>query len=166
MKYLVALLLLLCSCATPERLKAFQVDGYGGSGTGCLVSEHQILTCRHVVDDSGDFRVWGVPAEGVRKSKVSDLATLTTEYALSFPVLTLADLDPDEPVNVHTRYTIKHATVHGPMLIFEGEGIIPGDSGSPMIQNGHLVGVVWGSWSDPEGAGTWVPIQRVREFLK
>lgn len=164
MKYILTLLILLCACATAQaptiQTVALEIHSSGGwAGTAFVIARDDegdvVMTAGHVVErnENVTFTVGGVEAEvvgyvkGMTPYGYADLGVLLTKEHLPVPALPLGNYKPGMSAQIHTRDEVKWA-VPGQDEITASPVVEPGDSGSPMVQDGHLVGVVWGYRTD------------------
>lgn len=184
----LTLLLLGTAHADPE-VATVQVlrDGVGGDGSGAVFKADKgvsyVLTNRHVAPAGS--RVYKVrsagkvyDAEWVAASADSDLALLRVRAALvSVP---LADAEPAPGTAVRAygyggfpkAGTVVGADQFGARL--PGTGDIwrlsfqpePGDSGSPVIADGKLVGILWGTAGYRDFRTCAVRLSDIKAFLK
>jgi V8-like Glu-specific endopeptidase len=184
-KILVLLLLLLCSCAAlPIPTTALRVDvdtsAKSYSGTGVLIERapegDYVLTAGHVLEDPKfdsppTFAIngWFAHKVGAIRAMTSegfaDLGLLLVRGRLDSPVrqVALANLVDDRIVQVHTKTEVKEGTLTRGILSMRTE-IIPGDSGSPVLQDGQVVGIIYAYTTD-DGDGLFVRARTILSVL-
>jgi hypothetical protein len=186
MRVLSLLLVAGIAHADPE-VATVQVlrEGIGGDGSGAVFradkGESYVLTNKHVAPAPN--RVYKVrsagkvhDAEWVATDAGCDLALLRVRAALVSIPLADAEPAPGTAVRVYGYGGFpKAGTVVGPDPFggrIPGTGEIwrvsfvpePGDSGSPVIADGKLVGVLWGT-AGHDGRTCAVRLHEIRGFL-
>lgn len=156
-KYLILLLLLLCACRTSEEYisnKPIQeICTIDACGTFCATGPHSGVSASHVCRrgfcdiESGGRIVYTDITDRSPAQITFAHTTFTVYYNTTTPVLGIAKY-----ITLHGTYDIYLYTDR----IFGGPEPIHGDSGSPVIQNGKVVGVVTHSIV---GGGLLAPIQ-------
>jgi hypothetical protein len=174
-KILAVLLLFVCSCAggpvregTAGLLLVGKGLGTQVSGTASIVGHNRLLTNAHVYEKGmlweidGHPVTWGYGLIGETPVGYCDLAVLQAQVP-GVP-LQVGRLDPSRSVEIHAHDGVKTARVQGTELVGSDPPIRFGDSGSPVVQDGKLVGVLWGMGM--HGEGVYVDALVVEEFLR
>lgn len=145
-------------------------------GTGVMVNETLVLTATHVVcypnkRPRPDVLVMGVPADVV--ASLDDTALLRLKHPVPFTKTFVGFTDPMEGEAVAVVWDEdSHSVVENTVMIHSTEitsrgvpfyGWLPhhGSSGSPVFQNGALIGVVSSHGFD--NAGMLSPVKRLIE---
>ena len=190
MKHLLPLLLV--ACATPasvERVKILSGQQGWREGTAVLVKNtpdaSYWATNAHVVEDASPqqaavgtlsvLTIWGVTGGG----EWDDLYYVVDGAILETRPVTVPETEellgrwvpaPGEEVSIHTTRGVLSAVMRPhagtyQFAVLGGEGIIPGDSGSPVYAQGKLVGLVWASSDTRDHVGVLTPLWAIREAL-
>lgn len=192
MRALLLPILLLTGCATatlpvPNQVLTIETNRgdvlYRGSGSviAHVAEGDYVLTAGHVVGAKEGEEPWealyevdGHPAElvaygiGSTAHGYLDLGLLfVPNVRFTLPALELGRIINDMPFEAHTIHGVKTITIQDGSLVAHPY-IEPGDSGSAMIREGKMVGVVFGMYTDlRDGTQTvgYVDTITVRWFL-
>ena len=159
--------------------------GQVSTGSGFALTDHELVTNRHVVADSAALQVStydgrDVAVTAASTAKLADLAIVRTADALpSAPQLATADPKPGDPVTVvgyplGSQLTLTDGHVVGsttdPLNAPLGQVLVtdapgePGSSGSAALgADGRVIGVVYAKSSD--GHSYLVPVSTLRRML-
>lgn len=165
----------------------------GGTGSGCILPGKKILTNAHVVGyetfiqvrKHGDAKRY--QARVVSVSHAADLALLTVDDPDFFDDVTPLELgelpDAQDEVLVYgfplggdtmsitkgVISRIEHQVyAHSGVSLLAGQldaAINPGNSGGPVVQEGHIVGVVMQGLQQADNIGYMVPVSIVKHFM-
>ena len=159
--------------------------GQVSTGSGFALTDHELVTNKHVVTDSAALQVStydgrDVAVTAASTAKLADLAIVRTADALpSAPQLATQDPKPGDPVTVvgyplGSRLTLTDGHVVGsttdPLNATLGQVLVtdapvePGSSGSAALgADGTVIGVVYAKSSD--GHSYLVPVSTLRRML-
>jgi hypothetical protein len=127
----VAAVVLLASLNVAVRPRLLTVDGgHAERATGFAIRDETVVTVAHAIE--GSVHVDGRPATVIRRDDQADLALLHVP-GLKAPTLPIA--------GTHTLT----AHVDGALrdVIVVRKDVRPGDSGTPVIEHGRVVGVIF-----------------------
>lgn len=151
MRFLVMISLLLAGCGghapafSPYGAIHEVVADHGNAvefGTGFAVDHNHVWTASHVVANTTQIHVDGSWARVISFSPTDAEPALLEVNA--FFVNTLPTGQPSSgPAVMESIFGIVGGTLDAPALRF-AVSAQPGESGSPLVQNGVAVGVVWG----------------------
>ena len=148
---LAALALAACGGGAPPAAPVrVSVDAGGLSAeiaTGAPTARGEVLTVAHVLDGARGVRVAGNRARVVRVDRRRDLAWLAADVAPGRFSDGLHVIRDGKPATIPARVIRRvNVTLDGgarrAALELDAE-IEPGDSGAPLTQDGHIVGVVF-----------------------
>jgi hypothetical protein len=176
-RVLLLVLLLMCACSSQvdeKRSVGLYLHGWGSgkeiSGTASLVGPNRLLTCAHVYDEgmawdiNGEPVFWIYGAMEPTELGQCDLAVL--QGRITGDPLEIGTLLYELPIEIHTHDGIKTGSAEGFQVIDITPDIEYGDSGSPILQNGKLVGVLWGMDLDDNSRGYFTVSPIVQDFLR
>lgn len=162
---MLLLALLLCCCASRGRNPALVVMNNAPDatyqGTGCVIRRvpegDYVLTAGHVLDHGGPT-LSGYSVSGRAATFVSsyvgdtvegwcDLGIVFVGVHLDAPVLEIGTRSEADVGHIGTLHGWRTLRADGTALTSKPP-VIAGDSGSPVLQYGKLVGVVWGAAND------------------
>ncbi|TXH59133.1 MAG: serine protease [Desulfurellales bacterium] len=171
---------------TPAVVRIFAPDDKTesrSSGTGTLVSPVYVVTAAHVVGEKGSaVEVLFHPSWDVVTGKVIELSRTEGDKGYDVALIQLDKPRSETPMPLGTKATLGGLSIrgysHGPYTeqtgtyftldttsrwgLIRGAQARNGDSGGPVVQNGKLVGILWGSIPDQ----TWfTPIEHVYKVL-
>ncbi len=167
----------------------------GGTGTGFIIGENQILTNAHVVSDARRLLVTRrgssqkYPARVLHVAHDCDLALLAVEDFSAFsqlPKLKIGDIPKLESEVSAIGYptggerlsvtrgvvsridfnSYSHSQVDSHLIIQIDAAINPGNSGGPVLQDGKVIGVAFQGRTDADNVGYIIPTPVVKRFLK
>ena len=172
-RWTIALLLLLSACVSG--LRGLKIRGEGPydtwqEGTAFIIAPNRLMTAAHVYtpgmawDVDGHPATWnfGVLADGPEGH--ADLAVLQAD--VGGVLVEIGTADPDRDIQILTPRGTLTGRCAGEDLYCVRPRLQHGDSGSPVVQDGKLVGVVWGMASENDGtSGKCVSGRMLHAFL-
>lgn len=173
-KLILCLALLLSACASSLQGLKLRGEGAGGNsceGTAFIIAPNRLLTAAHVYAEGMAWQIEGTPVQwcfgliGDGPAGHCDLAVIQAD--VGGVLCEIGNADPLYPVEILTHRGTLTATAAGEDLWNVNPPIRHGDSGSAVVQDGKLVGVLWGMASEEDGtSGKMVSGRMLHEFFR
>ena len=157
-KLTLILVLFLGACASS--LQGFKLRGEGPQGAWCegtafVIGPNRLLTAAHVYEPGMAWEVEGHPATWsfgmLADGPEGHIDLAVVQAAVGGDVAEISTADPEEPCEVLTPRGTLVGFVAGEDIYRVEPRIMHGDSGSPVVQGGKLVGVLWAMTSEEDG---------------
>lgn len=172
-KLMLILVLLLSACASS--LQGLKIRGTGPMGDWCegtafVIGPNRLMTAAHVYKPGLAWEVEGQPvtwAYGMlADGDLGHIDLAVVQALVGGETITIGSSDPTRDVEILTHRGTLTARCAGEALFHIEPRLMHGDSGSPVVQDGCLVGVVWGMASEEDGtSGSCVSARALRAFL-